>query len=86
MVLRRLHAASAMLALLLLLSTSLERARALDQRLLFRDGLQPRGQPGGYDGAYEVVRAGLRQMSRCFYRLCLPRAPSAVWGPMRRST
>ena len=61
MELRRLHAAaSAMLALLLLLSTSLERARALDQRLLFKDGLQPRGQPGGYDGAYEVVRANRR--------------------------
>ncbi|KAK9846326.1 hypothetical protein WJX81_001544 [Elliptochloris bilobata] len=29
----------------------------LDQRLIFRDGLQPRGQPGsaGVDGAYEVV-------------------------------
>ena len=60
MELRRSHAAaSAMLALLLLLSTSPQRARALDQRLLFRDGLQPRVQPGGYDGAYEVVRAGL---------------------------
>ena len=66
MELRRMHAASALLALLLLLlSFSLEQARALDQRLLFRDGLQPRGQPGGYDGAYEVVRAGLRRTPCC---------------------
>ena len=61
------HAAPAQLTpllLLLRLADVFEQARALDQRLIFRDGLQPHGQPG-YDGAYEVVRAEERQTTCC---------------------